>query len=321
MYDIIFVMETQTNNIPSTPGRSGAKDFFINLGAIVALGFFVGNLISLLFTIINKAFPPTIGYNFYGSSSISFPVAALIIFFPAYVLLMYLLEKDYILEPEKRSVGIRKWLTYITLFVSGFAFAGDLVTVLYYFIDGQDITTGFILKVLSVLIISLSIFYYYISEVRGKMNSSLQKRWTIGSAIVIVSCIIWGFAVLGSPRTQQLLKYDEQKINDLQNIENSVQNFYATKGVLPNNFDELLAQNYYVNTIDSQTQKSYEYEKTNKVTYNLCAEFNKELTKADFSTQPMLYGGSSWIHGAGRFCFNKTINPNLYSKPMPVPIR
>ncbi|MDD5721544.1 MAG: DUF5671 domain-containing protein [Candidatus Pacebacteria bacterium] len=302
--------------------KTSAKDFFINLGAIVALAFFVGNLINLLFTIINKAFPLTTGSNFSESSSISFPVASLIIFFPVYILLMWLLEKDYVLEPGKRNIGIRKWLTYITLFVSGFALAGDLVTVLFYFIDGRDITSGFILKALSVLIISLSIFFYYISEVRGKMNSSLQKRWAIGSAIVIVVCIIWGFAVLGSPRTQQLLKYDEQKVNDLQNIEGSIGNFYATKGVLPNNFDELLAENYYINTIDSQTQKPYEYEKTNKVTYNLCAEFNREITKTDIKGgQLMVYGGNTWIHGAGRFCFNKTINPNLYSKPMPVPVR
>lgn len=314
-------METQTNNPSNISGRASAKDFFINLGAIVALGFFVGNLISLLFAIINKAFPLTTGYGFGGSSSISFPVSALIIFFPVYILLMYLLEKDYVLEPEKKSVGIRKWLTFITLFISGFALAGDLVTVLYYFIDGQDITIGFILKALSILIISLSIFFYYISEVRGKMNISLQKKWTIGSALVIVACIIWGFIVLGSPRTQQLLKLDGQKVSDLQNIENSIQDFYATRGILPNSFDELLTLNYYINTTDSQTQKSYEYKKTSKTTFDLCAEFNKELTKDDFAKEPTVYGGSSWTHGIGRFCFNKIINPNLYSKPMPVQIR
>ena len=196
-------METQT--------KTSAKDFFINLGAIVALGFFVGNLISLLFTIINKAYPLTTGYNYYGSSSISFPVAALIIIFPVYILLMWFLERGYISEPEKRSVGIRKWLTYITLFISGFALAGDLVTVLYYFIDGRDITAGFLLKVLSVLVISLSIFFYYISDVTGKSNGKSRKIWVAVSAIVIILCIVWGFSVLGSPRTQQLLKYDEQK--------------------------------------------------------------------------------------------------------------
>jgi len=91
-------METQESQ---TQSKTTAKDFFINLGAIVALGFFVGNLISLLFTIINKAYPLTTGYDYYGSSSISFPVAALIIFFPVYLLLMWLLERGYAQEPEK----------------------------------------------------------------------------------------------------------------------------------------------------------------------------------------------------------------------------
>ncbi|KKR69942.1 MAG: hypothetical protein UU13_C0018G0004 [Candidatus Nomurabacteria bacterium GW2011_GWB1_40_7] len=307
-------METQESQ---TQSKTTAKDFFINLGAIVTLGFFVGNLISLLFTIINKVYPLTTGYNYYGSSSISFPVAALIIGFPGYILLMWLLEKGYFVEPEKRQLGIRKWLTYITLFLAGLAIAGDLVTLLYYFIDGQELTTGFIMKVLSVLVIALAIFFYYISDVRNKLNSVSRKVWVAISSVVMLSSIIWGFSVLGSPRTQQLLKYDEQKASDLQNIENSVQSFYSLKGILPNDFTELEAQNYYLNTIDSQTKKSYEYQKTSDTTYNLCAEFNKELTNKGYPTRSVIYEGFTWTHPAGYHCFSKTINPNSYFKPAP----
>jgi hypothetical protein len=234
---------------------------------------------------------------------------------------MWLLEKGYRAEPEKRSVGIRKWLTYITLFVSGFALAGDLVTVLYYFIDGRDITTGFILKVLVVLVISLSIFFYYIYDVMGKSSGKFRKIWVIVSAIVILLCIVWGFSVLGSPRTQQLLKYDEQKVNDLQNIEGSVQNFYSLKGVLPKDLTELSTQqNYYINTTDSQTEKPYEYQKTSEITYNLCAEFNKESEdNTDLTRHADYYLGSfSWKHSAGQYCFSETVNPNTYSKPVPM---
>jgi len=306
-------METQT--------KTSAKDFFINLGAIVALGVFIGNLISLLFTIINKAYPLTTGYNYYGSYSISFPVASLIIFFPIYILLMWLLERGYFTEPEKRHVGIRKWLTYITLFLAGLALAGDLVTVLYYFIDGRDITTGFILKALSVLVIALSVFFYYIYDVLGKTNSASRKIWTVVSAVVILACIVWGFSVLGSPRTQQLLKYDEQKVVDLQNIQNSIQNFYSAKGVLPKDFTELSTQNYYINSIDSQTQKLYEYIKTGNTTYNLCAEFNKEFDPYPTRSMMVGYGETIWTHQAGRVCFTQTINPNIYSRPTPIQIR
>ena len=193
-------METQT--------KTSAKDFFINLGAIVALGVFVGNLISLLFTVINKAYPTTTSYSYsyYGSYSISWPVASLIIVFPIYILLMWLMEREYTKEPEKRYVGIRKWLTYITLFLAGFATTGDLITVLYYFIDGQEMTTGFIMKVLSVLVVALAVFFYYISDIMGKLNVMSRKVWTLVSLLIIAGVIVWGFSVLGSPRTQQLLK-------------------------------------------------------------------------------------------------------------------
>jgi hypothetical protein len=126
--------------------KTTARDFFINLGAIVALYTLVGSLISLLFTVVDKAYPRIVnGYDYMSSTSISWPVATLVIFFPIFILLMWLLEKDYRVSPERQSVGIHKWLTYITLFISGLVIAGDLITVLYYFIDGQELTKGFLL--------------------------------------------------------------------------------------------------------------------------------------------------------------------------------
>ena len=302
-------METQT--------KASARDFFINLGAIIALGTVIGNLVSLLFTIINKAYPVTTGYNYYGTYSISFPVASLIVFFPIYILLMWLLEKGYLVEPEKRNVGIRKWLTYITLFLAGLAFAIDLIYVIYYFIDGQEMTTGFILKAITVLVISLGVFFYYISDVRGKLNSMSRKVWAVISLIIILGSIVWGFSVLGSPRTQQLIKYDEQKVNDLVNINYSVQNYYQIHGTLPLALAAISPGNYPLYQ-DKQTGKSYEYEYVDKTTYKLCAEFNKDSYGTEMNKP--YYPENLWNHPAGHYCFEQTINPNTYSNyPKPVP--
>src|SRR5438128_2154359 len=109
------------------PHKASAKDFVINLGAIVALYTVSISLLDLLFTVINSAFPETTGNYYYGySASISWPVATLIIFFPVFVLLMWLMEKSYLAEPEKRNLGVKRWLTYITLFIAGLAMAIDL---------------------------------------------------------------------------------------------------------------------------------------------------------------------------------------------------
>jgi hypothetical protein len=113
-YHVCFTMDKQSN----------AKDFFINLGAIVGLYTVVYSLVDLLFTVINKAYPQiSNGYDYAVSQSISWPVSILIIFFPIFILLMWLLEKEYKKFPEKQNAGVHRWLTYITLFISGLVIA------------------------------------------------------------------------------------------------------------------------------------------------------------------------------------------------------
>jgi hypothetical protein len=177
--------------------KTSAKDFFLNLGAIVALYTTIISLINLLFTVINRAFPRINDYYGFSSPSISLPVATLIIFFPIYALLMWVLERGYVAEPEKRGLSVRRWLTYITLFVAGLTLAGDLVTVLYFFLDGQELTVGFLLKVLSVFILAGMVFWYYISDVRGKTTSKSRLVWFLAACCLLLAAIIWGFAVLG----------------------------------------------------------------------------------------------------------------------------
>lgn len=298
--------------------KTSAKDFFINLGAIVALYTTIISLLNLLFTIVNNAYPQiSNGTNYFSSSSISWPVATLIIFFPIYVLLMWLLEKGYILDPDKRYISIKRWLTYITLFVAGVALAIDLVTILYYFLDGKELTIAFLLKILFVFITTSLVFLYYISEIRGKLNSKLRKIWFTVALVVIIASIVWGFSVLGSPATQRLYKYDEQKINDLVNINSEVQNYYQTKNILPDVLKDLASLNYYYTANDQQTGKPYEYQKTGNTTYNLCAEFNKESRRNINLIDIPLYGDISWTHPAGRHCFTGAINLNLYPKLVP----
>ncbi len=308
--------------------KTTAKDFFINLGAIIALGVVVTNLINLLFTVINKAYPQILNNYYYGSTSysISFPVASLIIFFPIYILLMWLLERDYKVVPEKRHLGVRKWLTYITLFLAGLAIAGDLVTVIYYFIDGQELTAGFIMKVASVLVIALAIFFYYISDVMDKLNTMSRKVWTGVACFIILASVVWGFSVLGSPRTQQLLKYDEQKVSDLQNINSEIQNYYMDKGVLPSSLDVFpVCQSVGCGSefLDKQTNQRYEYSVVgqNSKSYNLCAVFNNP-SPADLyaGVEVPPYNGQSWTHPVGHFCFTENILSVPTGSPKGVPV-
>ena len=166
--------------------KFSTKDFFLNLGATVALYTVVGTLINLFFTIINHAYPKiTDVYNYYNvSQSISWPVSTLIIVFPIFIFLMWFLEKEYKNNPEERNTGVHRLLTYVTLFIAGVVVAGDLITVLYYFLDGQELTTGFLLKVLVLLLVSVGLFIYYLSDVRGTLTSRGRKTWRVVSGVV-----------------------------------------------------------------------------------------------------------------------------------------
>jgi Domain of unknown function (DUF5671) len=305
--------------------KTSAKDFFINLGAIVALYTTVVSLLNLLFTIINNTYPQiTNGYNYYGSQSISMPVATLIIFFPIFILLMWLMEKNYKVEPEKKHLGIRRWLTYITLFIAGLTLAGDLVTVLYYFIDGQELTVGFLLKILSVFVVILTVFLYYISDIREKLSFRSRKIWALVSLIIIIASIVWGFVVLGSPWTRRQINYDMEKITALQNISSSVQGYYNNEGKLPQTVSDITSFNGasdYLNFTDEQTGKQYEYIKTGDTTFSVCADFNKKSTQENLTQSYVPVTINLTIHPAGHYCFKEVVSktgdayPQTYLAP------
>lgn len=325
---VISIVISRKNNLNSmnpnqiTKPRESFADIFLNIGAIICLYTIVGYLLNLLFTVIEKAYPQINSGSYYYSSTsaISWPVSILIIVFPIFVLLMYFLEKSYILNPEKRHVGVRKGLTYLTLFAGGIVLVGDLVTVIYYFIDGQDLTLGFMMKIISVLAVTLIIFLYYIADIRNKLTSKLRIIFLIIAILMIVASIVWGFAILGSPRTQRLLKHDQQKINDLQSINNSIISYYSYNKFLPINISDLQKQNsYYISTtIDRQTGKPYEYIKTGDYSYEICADFNKDTkelnnrsaqVKDTYIRSLQTYGITNWDHSSGRYCFKQTVKP------------
>lgn len=289
--------------------NSSAKDFFLNLGATVSLYTVVASLLSVLFTVINYAYPKINEY-YYGSTSIAFPVSVLIISTPILIVIMWVLGKQYLVGTVST---IHKWLSFLTLFIAGFIVAGDLIYVIYNFISGEDVGMAFTLKALALFVVSGAIFGYYLSDIRGKLTPKTRMAWRIFAIVLVLSSIVLGFAVLGSPRTQRLYRYDDQKISSLMNVSSSIQNYYYNKGVLPKDFAELSTQDYYIDQVDAQTNKPYEYRVINATTFELCAEFNKDSNERtggrDSSIAYPSYGGTNWTHPAGRHCFEQTVEP------------
>jgi len=310
--------------------RTTAKDFFLHLGTIAGLYSVAIALVNLLFTVINKAYPsiPEYNYNYYSSSGISLPVATLIIIFPVFFLLSRLVYKTYEIEPDKKQLAVRRWLTYITLFVAGVILASDLVTVLYKFLDGQDLTLAFILKAAVVFILAGAIFKFYLDEIREKVGGGARRVWAIISTFAIVISILLGFSVIGSPSTQRLLRYDNQRIADLQNIQWQVVSYWQRKGTLPETLTEIADPiSGYTLPKDPESSESYEYKITGKNMFELCAKFNQNSLEHNRIMMAKSIGmmNENWNHNMGHQCFDRTIDLKLYSvtktEIMPIPIR
>ncbi|MHB8652159.1 MAG: DUF5671 domain-containing protein [Minisyncoccota bacterium] len=311
-------MEPTTQKPKTTP-----KDFFLHLGAIVALYLSVWAIISLLFEIINYAFPRPFDYLAYSSGDISWQVAMLIIAFPTYLALMRMLYRGELAAPEKRELSVRKWLIYFTLFAAGLSILIDLVVLLNTFLQGEELTAGFLLKVFVVLVVAGAVFAYYINDVKYGSVKMFRKYFVWGTAAFIFLSIIAGFSIVGSPMTQRIKRFDQTRVNDLQSIQYQVVNYWQHKQTFPATIGELNDPiGGFVLPTDPETNSSYEYTTNGTMSFQLCATFgrpsgNDQPTIPRIAPTPMYPGGKGgidehWQHGAGRTCFERTIDPKFY---------
>ena len=219
---------------------------------------------------------------------------------------------------------MRKWLVYLTLFLSILTIAIDLIVLINSFLGGE-LTTRFSLKVLATLIVTGAVFGYYFYDLRtdGGDNKT-GKMFAYGSALLVVASLVWAFAVIGSPMNERLRRFDDQRVNDLQNIQYQVINYWQSKGKLPADLNALSDSiSGYNAPADPQTKAEYVYRVTGERNFQLCAEFNLPSTTNGANNRtiakPIGYGSDNWNHGKGEGCFDRTIDVELYPvKPVPV---
>lgn len=309
--------------------RSRAKDVFSHLLAIATLYVSVVSFVTLCFQYINVKFPDALEFYYTGAlDSIRQSMASLIVVWPVFILLSWLINKDMRADAEKKEIGIRKWLLYLTLFITSITIIVDLVTLVNYFLNGE-ITTRFILKVAIVLVTAAALFGYYLWDLRRDTHakSALPKAIAWIASVVALGTVILGFVFVGSPATQRKARFDSQRVNDLSMLQNEIVNAYTVKRVLPKSLTELndALRGFAVPT-DPVTSVAYEYAVKNVLSFQLCATFETPLEKPEaksgFPVPTRAYGSlnETWSHGAGRVCFERTIDPANYP-PIAGPVK
>ncbi len=301
------------------------KDFFLHLGATIALYTAIISIINLYFTVINYYFPDALA-GYYFSSSIAWPVSMLIVVIPILYILEWLIKKDIRSAPEKSEVWIRRWRIYLTLFLGGIIIAGDLISLINTYLSGE-ISIRFVYKFLVILIITSIVFAYYILEKVGRYNKTRVVLSYAGILIALIG-IVLGFIIVGSPTKQRSIRFDNQRVSDLQNIQWQIVNHWQTKEKLPVTLDDLRDSISYSDLPnDPQTKIPYEYIVKSNTSFSLCANFSLE-TQDNKSRGDYGYRGGggiisseiyypnmendSWKHEVGRNCFNRNIDPDKY---------
>ncbi len=330
--------------------KLSAGFFFLSLGVLITLATSVTSFIQLAFQTLNKKFPDVLnstyqfGYQGYGFEEIRMALATLIIFFPVFLIVSYFWEKYAKGEMGSADIILRKWVIYIILFFSAVILMIDLVTLIRYFISGE-ITSRFILKVVVVLITALIVGEYYVlKNMDNKLFGYTFKRaglfFSAISTVLFVGAIVYSFMIMGSPIKQRMLRLDQKRLGDLQNIQYQVINYWQQKEKLPSTLQDLSNPlTSYSLPVDPEFNlgKKYEYEVKGPLTFSLCADFAESIPKGwqenGDTTYPMMGqnysvkevsmdfpGGlnESWSHEAGHTCFERTIDKDIYP-PFPKP--
>lgn len=163
---------------------------------------------------------------------------------------------------------------------------------------------------------------------QGRKGGVSGLRLFVGAVILMVTATVGvGLYLAGSPSKERGRRFDEQRVNELQQIATAVDSAYYRDGRLPTALEQLSAApeyGYVPSLVDPETGAPYEYRPTDGDTYELCATFETESQQTDqygrpkpVPTRPMMEaampypGYRDWTHGAGRHCFQLTVEPRM----------
>lgn len=301
--------------------RSTPKDVFLHLFNILTFYLSVIGFITLFIQYINALFPDPLNYYMAGiGEAVRVSSSIVLIAVPSYLLTAWLLAKDLAVEPLKRELKLRKWLVYFTLFVSAVTIIVDLITFVYNFLSGE-ITTRFFLKILVVLIIASAVFGYYMWDLKRKELLSRVPTILAGILLaVMLGSVIAGFFIIGTPATQRKRRFDEQRVQNLQMMQNQVINYWTQKGALPSDISFLNDSiSGFVTPTDPKTNQAFGYRIINQSTFELCADFETVNDNSKSMLEGQYYDSfnQNWNHRAERTCFNRQIDSDLYKPKAP----
>ncbi len=319
------------------------KSAFLHLFLIAMLYASVIAILTVLFQYVNLAYPDTLTGGYYSRTNIfgllNWGSAVLVIAFPALVAVSTVLEKEFLKDDTKRHTPERKWLLYLTQFITALTIVISLMALVYNFYNG-GLTIRFGLKVLATLTVAAATLGYYRWElVRSGKRSQTPLITAVTSSVCVLIVLATAFFIGASPQNQRAEKFDQQRMDHLSSLQSQVIGFWQAKKTLPNTVDEMnnTLQGYIIPK-DPETSKAYTYKKTGELQFELCATFGTQSynyetekaagnvidsrgtadeTKAASLSVAPYDPYQTWLHTKGEYCFTRTIDPDYYKTVEP----
>jgi hypothetical protein len=146
--------------IPLARGKGGAREAFFYLTAFTCLYVSAVAFVLMVFNLIDVAIPDaTHQYwnNEWSFSTIRSALSALVVFFPLYLVFLWLIHRDTVSGKTVAGGGVERWLTYLTLFVIVLTMLVDASTLLYWMLEGEA-TMRLLLKAVSLFAVMCGVF-------------------------------------------------------------------------------------------------------------------------------------------------------------------
>lgn len=308
--------------VPRRRTQLSAREAFLYLVMFVTLYVTAFNVGAILFQLIERWLPDkalaggSYGYDRFNLRAVRDAIAALVIAFPVLLFLSSYIGRMQRNDAEKRSSGVRKWLTYLTLFVAALVILGDLIVLVSRLLSGE-LPPRFLARTLVVFLIAGYVFGHYLTGLRQEEDdrsrpkprrSALLPR-IAGLAVVVV--LGFAFFAAGSPAKARVEEIDRIRVRDLQDISRVLESYYDEHRELPASLDSLLGlPSGTPNSVkDPVTHQPYGFHRLDSRTYELCATFTRPDADDDGNTrvvtpdQPPRF----WQHDSGEHCYRLVI--------------
>ena len=302
--------------VPRPKAYLSARETFLYLLLFTTLYVAAFNLGVLLFQYIDQLFPDAASPYSVAMSrhALRWPLSSLVVSFPVFLYLSTVVSGGIRKDPVKRRSHVRRWAMYVTVFIAASILLGDVTTLVYNALGGE-LTTRFVLKVLTIAAITGVILGYYLAdlkledtkpEVSAVQDRRRERLFGSLAIVVVIAVCAAGFVMIGSPRLERSRRMDAQQVGDLRQISMMVSVYLGRHHRLPVSLEELTREGGMSLAGGPPSINRYEYRVLDEKEYELCATFQWDSADVEPS-----WAGDFWTHGRGRQCFR----PEVKSAP------